>query len=110
MALPSGNFSSGQTGRLQVVFSGQFYTQSGSDWGNGTALELVIRCKLGAGADLQTGVLRLSAGHNSVTLERDYVGGSGNVAVAFEYVSHNLSGPSTVGFSKARVSCYLIKR
>lgn len=110
MALPSGNFSSGNSGRLQVVFSGQFYTQTGNDWGSGTALNLVIRCKLGAGAALQTGVLALSSGNNSCVLEMDYVGGSGDVPVAMEYVSHNLSGPSTVGFGPARIACYLIKR
>ncbi len=110
MALPSGNFNGASSGRLQVVFSGQFYTQTGGDWGDGTGLELVIRCKLGSGGDLQTAILRLSAGHNTAVLERDYVGGSGDVPVAFEYVTHNLDGPSTVGFNKARIACYLIKR
>ena len=110
MALPSGNFSSANSGRLQVVFSGQFSTQTGNDFGTGTGLQLLIRCKLGSGGDLQTAILSLSAGTASATLERDYVGGSGNVPVAFEYVSHALDGPSTVRFEKCRIGCYLIKR
>lgn len=110
MALPSGNFSSASSGRLQVVFSGQFGTMSGNDWGNGTALDLIIRCKLGSGANLQTAILRLATGTASATLEREYVGGSGNVAVAMELAGSNLSGPSSVSFSNARIVCYLIKR
>jgi hypothetical protein len=110
MALPSGNFSSASSGRLQVVFSGQFYTQTGNDWGSGGALELVIRCNAGSGGDLQTGILSLSSGNNSCVMERDYTGGSGNVAVSMTDVQHNLDGPSTVGFAKARIACYLIKR
>ena len=110
MPLPSGNFSSSSSGRLQVVFSGQFGIQTGNDWGNGTALQLVIRCKVGTGANLQTAVLTLSSGNATATLERDYVGGSGAVPVAMEYVTHNLSGPSSVTFSQCRIACYLIKR
>lgn len=109
MALPSGNFSSANTGRLQVFFSGQFDTNTGGDFGSGT-LELIIRCKVGSGGDLQTAILRLSAGVASATLERDYTGGSGNVAVAMEYVSHSFDGPSSVHFSNCRIACYLVKR
>ena len=108
MALPSGNFSSASSGRLQVFFSGQFFTNTGSDFGTGT-LDLVIRCKVGSGGDLQTAILKLNAG-SSVTMERDYTGGSGNVPVAFEYVSHSFNGPSSVGFSNCRIGCCLIKR
>ena len=109
MALPSGNFSSASSGRLQVFFSGQFATNSGGDFGSGT-LELIIRCKVGSGGDLQTAILRLRAGVASATLERDYTGGSGNVPVALEYVSHTFSGPSSMSFTKCRVACYLVKR
>jgi hypothetical protein len=109
MALPSGNFSSASSGRLQVVFSGQFYTQTGNDFGSGS-LGLVIRCKLGSGANLQTAVLSLASGNASAVLERDYIGGSGNVPVAMEYVTHSFDGPSTVGIDNCRIACYLIKR
>jgi hypothetical protein len=109
MALPTGNFSSANSGRLQVFFSGQFSTQDGGDFGSGT-LQLTIRCKVGAGANLQTAILQLTGGAASATLERDYTGGSGNVAVAMEYVAHSFSGPSSVHFSNCRIACYLIKR
>ena len=109
MALPSGNFSSASSGRLQVVFSGQFATNTGGDFGTGT-LDLIIRCNLGSGGDLQTAVLRLATGHASAVLERDYVGGSGNVATSMEHVSHSFDGPSSVSFTNCRIACYLIKR
>jgi hypothetical protein len=109
MALPSGSFSSAQSGRLQVVFSGQFFTNTGNDFGTGT-LGLVIRCRVGSGGTVQTSVLSLSAGNASAVIERDYVGGSGAVPVAMEYVTHSFAGPSTVGINKCRIACYLIKR
>lgn len=108
MALPTGSFSSARSGRLQVVFSGQFFTNTGNDFGTG-GLGLVIRCKVGSGANLQTMVLSLATGNASAVIERDYVGGSGSVPVAMEYVTHSFSGPSTVGINKCRIACYLIK-
>lgn len=92
-----------------MFFSGQFQTNTGNDFGTG-ALTLVIRCNLGSGANLQTSILSLNGGVASAMMERDYVGGSGSVPVSFEYVSHSLSGPSSVAFRNARITSYLIKR
>ena len=107
MAYPSGNFSSSYSGRLQVTFCGNWLTNSGSDFGSGT-LNLTIRGYVGSGADKQTVILDLN--HHSGVIERNYVGGSGNVAVGMEYVSHSFSGPSSITANKLTVSCTLLKR
>lgn len=104
MGVPSGSFSHTVSGKLQVTFTAEFSATSGSDWGSGTN-GLVLRCKVGSGADEQIAYIRLG-GANSATLERSYTGGTG-VAVAVEYVEHSFDGPGTVRAKNIRISCRL---
>lgn len=105
MGFPSGNFSSSNSGRLQVQFTGEFSQAGGSDWGSGTN-SLVLRCRVGSGASEQIAFLRLEGGQVA-TLERDYVGGSGNVPVSIEYASHGFDGPATLRAKNLRITCRL---
>lgn len=107
MGLPSGNFSSTFSGRLQVTFSAEYLTNSGSDWGSG-ALDIVLRGYVGASSTKQTTILNISC--QSAVVERDYVGGSGDLPVGMELVASSLSGPSSITAKNLRATCVLIKR
>lgn len=107
MGVPSGNFSSANSGRLQVVFAADYTTNAGHDFSSDT-LDLRLRCKVGSGGDLQTGIISIN--NHSCVIERDYTGGSGNVAVAMEELDHTFSGPSSVTAFNLSIACYLIKR
>lgn len=110
MGVPSGNFSSASSGRLQVVFSGEITHSAGGTpgWASGGSPDLLIRCTVGSGETLQETYLRLYAAGSAI-LERDYVGGSGNVPMAMEVVVAQLasSGPSTLQAKNLRITCRL---
>lgn len=112
MGVPSGNFSSASTGRLQVVFSGDLSKSGGGQpgWANpGDPPDLLIRCTVGSGETQQVAFLRLYTA-NSAIIERDYVGGSGNVPVAMEVVQVVLGGgPSTIRGKDLRITCRLFR-
>jgi hypothetical protein len=109
MPLPSGTFSSPNPGRLQVTFTGQFGIQTGSDFGAGTKT-LVLRAFIGSGPTRQTCILAFNAGESGF-LERAYPGGNDPVDVGMEVVTYTLGGgPGSISFSKARITCVLIKR
>lgn len=105
MGFPSGNFSSANSGRLQVVFSAEITQSGGSDWGSGTN-SLILRCRVGSGGTEQIAHIGLGRA-NAAILERDYVGGSGNVPVSVEYASHSFDGPATLRAKNIRISCRL---
>ncbi len=107
MGVPSGNFSSAFSGRLQVTFSAEYLTNAGNDWGSG-ALDLIVRGFVGSGGTKQTTIL--SIGCQSAVIERDYTGGSGDLPVGMEEVSYSLSGPSSITAKNLRIACVLIKR
>jgi hypothetical protein len=103
MALPTGNISSTQSGLLVVRFSGVFGSSAG-DRGAGAWLE--IRAFLGGGGGasgfLQTAILRIGV-VSTVFLEREYTAGQ-SVPCGFEYVDHELVGPSAVSFTRCRIT------
>ena len=109
MAYPSGSFSSEYSGQLQVTFHATFSSSSGYDYGATGSGDLVIRCYVGTGESRTNAILRFNT--NSTVIDVPYVGGSGNVAVGMEYVSHTYpGGPSSVSGTKLTINCYLIKR
>lgn len=107
MGLPSGNFSSAFSGRLQVSFKGQFLTNGGHDFGTGT-LNARLRAYVGTGSGRLTAVVDINS--QSALIEQDYVGGSGNVAVGMEEIDHTFSGPSSVTIAPLTITCTLVKR
>lgn len=107
MALPSGNFTSTKTGRLVVRFSGQFTFNSGGDFGDGGTWNITLRCYVGSGGSRSVAYIDFRT--NNATLEVDYVGGSGNLAVGMEFVSRTFDGPGTVYAKKLRVACTLFE-
>jgi hypothetical protein len=103
MALPSGTFTHASGGRLQVTFTGDFYSSTGNDWGNGV-LDMKLRAYVGPSGDRRIAILDLDI--HSAVIEVPYTGGT-SVPVGLEYARHELSGPSTVGAAKLRITCRL---
>jgi hypothetical protein len=104
MGFPSGTFSHPASGRLQVSFSAEFFSYTGSDWGSGTAA-LVLRCVVGSGAGQQVAYIRLG-GSNTATLERDYTGGT-SLPMTADLAENTPSGPTWHGATNIRIACRL---
>ncbi len=107
MALPSGNFSSPNSGQLFVNFSGSF-TAYNPDFGSG-ASDILCRCEVFD----ETGTLRgnglLSRLNGGVTLIVDYPGGGVVWTASITEVNHTIKGPGWVSLV-ARISARLAKR
>lgn len=109
MGLPSGTFSSAFAGQLEVTFTGEFYSQSGGDWGSGGSRYLVLKCRvLQGGTELAVSYIKTGAPSATVTLA--YPGGNTAWTISVTYESHSLGGPATVGVQNVRAACFLVKR
>ncbi len=100
MGLPSGTFKDPESGRLVVMFSGEFGKSSG-DWGSGK-WSLVLKCTAG---ERETSI---SFASTSNVIEIDYVGGTA-VACSMEHVSHSFGAPGWVWAVNLRITCRLLK-
>lgn len=105
MALPTGTFSSTSSGRLQVVFSGDWVVNS-ADWGSGTS-QIFLRCIVDDGATRKTAVMGVQSA--SAVVELDYTAATA-VDVSIEVISWSIDGAGTVQAKNLRIRCYLIKR
>lgn len=103
MGLPSGTFNQPASGRLQVVFSGQWRVDD-ADWTGGD-WDIVLRCYVGTGADRRTATISLL--NPTATLEVAYTGGT-EVPVGMEYVAHSLEAEGTVAARKLSIACHLL--
>jgi len=108
MALPSGTFSSPYAGLLEIVFSGEFSSQTGGDFGANTARYLALSCNVSNGSMI--GKTYIKTGVPSSTLLLAYPGGNVAWSLSMAYEAHQLSGPSSVSVQNAAITCALIKR
>lgn len=108
MAYPSGNFSSPNAGQLFVNFSG-VYAATSSDFGSGTASDIVVACQILDNSSVvkANGILsRLGGG---CTLIVDYPGGNVVWSVTTSEISHNINGAGSVSLA-CRITVRLSKR
>ncbi len=109
MGLPSGTFSSPSSGLLDVTFSGEFYSQSGGDWGAVGGRYIAFLCRvLQAGVEVGGGYVK--TGSPSCSLLLAYPGGNVAWTIDMSVAGYSLSGPSAVGATNLRIACALIKR
>jgi len=109
MGYPSGTFNSPNSGKLQITFSGVFFTSTGGGapaWFGGSGAGAFVRLLCTAGS--RTTVITDSSPSNII--EVDYVGGT-NVAVSMSLIAYaGGSGIWTVGATNLLIRCILMKR
>lgn len=103
MGLPTGTFTHPASGRLQVVFSGQWRVDD-ADWTGGD-WDIVLRCFVGSGADRRTATISLL--NPTATLEVAYTGGA-ELPVGMEYVAHSLESEGSVAARNLSIACHLL--
>lgn len=106
MALPAGNFSHPNPGRLRVIFGGKWWVNQGDIGLGASGFSLILRAYAGSGDDRLTSLLG-SSGVASAVLESYYPGGYAVVPVGMEYVSHSL-GVGTICAYNLTVACHLL--
>ena len=111
MGLPSGVFSSVNSGRLQIAFGGLYQCAyvggHNTDFPGSGQPSVLIRCVADNGTHRESQLIDFLGA--SALIEFDYVAGE-NVGVSMTVVSYAYGGFGAVGVINLRIGCTLIKR